>query len=155
MRLTLVTIGRPKNKAVQSLITEYTTRLKRYCRFEHVVVSEGQRGDRDAIRRAQSDALLQAIPKGARLVVLDERGKAWTSDALARAIEHDQLHGDSHWALVIGGAEGHDERLRDAAHRVWSLSALTMPHELATVVVVEQLYRAMTILRGEPYHRED
>lgn len=155
MRLTLVTIGKPKNKAVQSLITEYTTRLKRYTRFEHIVVPDGHKGDRDAIRRAQSDALLAAIPKSSRVVVLDERGKAWTSDGLARAIEKDQLHGESHWALLIGGAEGHDERLRERADLVWSLSPLTLPHELATVVVTEQLYRAMTILRGEPYHRED
>lgn len=155
MRLTLVTIGRPKSKDIQSLITEYMTRIKRYTRFDHVVVPEGQRGDRDAVRRAQSEALIQAIPKGARVVVLDERGKAWTSSDLARAIERDQLHGDSHWALLIGGAEGHDHTLRERADLVWSLSPLTLPHELATLVVVEQLYRAMTILRGEPYHRED
>ena len=155
MRLTLVTIGRPKNKAVQSLLTEYATRLKRYTRWEHIIVPDGQKGDRDAIRRAQSDALTNAVPRGAKVIVLDERGNNWTSSALAKAIEKDQLHGDSHWALIIGGAEGHDERLRERADIVWSLSPLTLPHELATVVVVEQLYRAMTILRGEPYHRED
>lgn len=155
MRLTLITVGKTRVKAVRALIDEYTTRLGRYTRFEHVVVPDSQKGDRDAVRKAQSALLLAAVPSRAKVVVLDERGHAWTSDQLAKAIEKDQLHGESHWALLIGGADGHDGSLRERADLLWSLSPLTLPHDLATVLVTEQLYRAMTILKGEPYHRGD
>lgn len=155
MRLTLVTIGRSREKSVRALIENYTQRLGHYARFEHVVVPDGHKGDRDSVRAQQSKALLAAVPSRAKIVILDERGRSWTSDALAKQIDRDALHGDSHWALLIGGAEGHDPSLRERADYLWSLSDLTLPHDLATIVVVEQLYRAMTILRGEPYHRGD
>lgn len=155
MQLTLITIGRTRVKPVRALIESYGERLAHYTRFKHVVVPDGQKGTRDSVRAQQSQALLQAVPTRAKIVILDERGRSWTSEALAKSIDHDALHGDSHWALLIGGAEGHDPSLRDRADYLWSLSDLTLPHDLATVVVVEQLYRAMTILRGEPYHRGD
>lgn len=155
MQLTLITIGRTRVKPVRALIEGYCDRLSHYARFKHVVVPDGQKGTRDSVRAQQSQALLQAVPSRAKIVILDERGRSWTSEALAKQIDRDALHGDSHWALLIGGAEGHDPALREQADYLWSLSDLTLPHDLATIVVVEQLYRAMTILRGEPYHRGD
>lgn len=155
MRLTLITIGRPRNKAVRALIEQYAQRLTHYARFEHLTLPDTQKGNRDSVRKQQSDALLQAVPSRAKIVILDERGEAWTSENLAQRIQKDALHGDSHWALLIGGAEGHDPTLREKADYLLSLSKLTLPHDLAAIMLVEQLYRAMTILRGEPYHRGD
>lgn len=153
MRLTLITIGKPRSKATRALIKEYGERLTRYGRFEHVMLSDRQKGDVAQIRKQQSDALLQAVPSRAKIVVLDERGETWTSEALADHMAHDALHGDSHWALLIGGSDGHDPSLREQADRLWSLSKLTLPHDLAAILVTEQLYRAKTIQNGEPYHR--
>lgn len=153
MQLTLVTIGRPRSKATRTLIEEYSERLQHYVRFQHIVLSDRQKGSVDAIRAQQSDALLHAVPPRAKIVVLDERGHAWSSEVLAKQMANDALYGDSHWALLIGGADGHHEELRKRADLLWSLSPLTLPHDLAAIVVVEQLYRAMTIQRGEPYHR--
>lgn len=155
MRLTLITIGRPRDRHLRALLEGYLERIGRYARVEHIHLPDAHRGDRDAVRRQQSQALLQAVPNRAKTIILDERGRAWTSEDLAKRIEFDALHGDSHWALLIGGAEGHDPELRAKADYLWSLSTLTLPHELAALFVAEQLYRAMTILRGEPYHRGD
>jgi len=153
MRLTLITIGKPRSKATRALIKEYGERLSRYGRFEHVIVSDRQKGDVAQIRKQQSDALLQAVPARAKIIVLDERGETWTSEALAEHMANDALHGHSHWALLIGGSDGHDPSLREHADKLWSLSKLTLPHDLAAILVTEQLYRAMTIQNGEPYHR--
>lgn len=153
MRLTLITIGKPRSQATRTLIQEYGERLMRYGRFEHVIVSDRQKGDLSQIRKQQSEALLQAVPSRAKIIVLDERGETWTSEKLAQRMEDDALHGHSHWALLIGGSDGHDPSLRKHADRLWSLSNLTLPHDLAAILVTEQLYRAMTIQHGEPYHR--
>ena len=102
----------------------------------------------------EGDALLAAAAKGSKLVVLDETGELLTSRELASRIERDAQRGDGSWSLLIGGADGHTDALRERADFVWSLSPLTLPHELARVVVLEQLYRAMTIRRGESYHRD-
>lgn len=153
MRLTLITIGKPRSKATRSLIKEYGERLAKYGRFEHVIVPDRQKGDLSQIRKQQSDALLHAVPSRARIIVLDERGEAWTSERLSDHMAKDALHGHSHWALLIGGSDGHAPSLRTHADRLWSLSPLTLPHDLAAILVTEQLYRAMTIQHGEPYHR--
>lgn len=153
MRLTLLTIGKPRSKATRSLIQEYGDRLGRYGRFKHVVISDRQKGSVAEVRKQQSEALLQAVPNRAKIVVLDERGQTWTSEDLAENMAKDALHGQSHWALLIGGSDGHDPSLRKHADALWSLSALTLPHDLAAILVTEQLYRAMTIQAGEPYHR--
>ncbi len=153
MQLTLITIGQPRSKATRSLINEYSERLQHYARFSHVMLPDRQKGSLDDIRAQQSGALLAAVPNRAKIVVLDERGAAWSSTKLASLMEQDALYGESHWALLIGGADGHTTALRNQADLLWSLSPLTLPHDLATIVVVEQLYRAMTIQRGEPYHR--
>lgn len=153
MHLTLITIGRPRSKATRALIDEYGKRLSRYGRFEHIIVSDRQKGDAQRVRQQQSDALIDAVPGRAKIVALDERGETWTSEQLSKRMANDALHGQSHWALLIGGSDGHDPSLRQRADALWSLSKLTLPHDLAAIVVAEQLYRAMTIQRGEPYHR--
>lgn len=153
MHLTLITIGRPRSKATRTLIDEYGKRLSRYGRFEHIIVSDLQKGDAQRVREQQSEALLDAVPSRAKIIALDERGETWTSEQLSKRMAHDALHGHSHWALLIGGSDGHDPSLRQRADTLWSLSKLTLPHDLAAILVTEQLYRAMTIQRGEPYHR--
>lgn len=154
MRFTLLSVGKPSSKPCKALLREYLGRLERSGRVQHRFVSDQQRGSDEEIKAEQSRLLLGAVPSRARLVVLDERGAQLTSRRLAKQIENDMLHGDSHWAVVIGGANGHSDELRQRADMLWSLSELTWPHELALVLVAEQLYRAMSIIRNEPYHRD-
>lgn len=94
-----------------------------------------------------------ALPRGARVVALDERGTQWTTRQLAKRLA-DWLQGGQDVALLIGGPDGLSSACLDAAHEQWSLSSLTLPHALVRIVVAEQIYRAWSVLRGHPYHRD-
>ncbi|MGH7546274.1 MAG: 23S rRNA (pseudouridine(1915)-N(3))-methyltransferase RlmH, partial [Gemmatimonadota bacterium] len=111
--------------------------------------------DRDdaKARDEEAAALLSAVPAGLDLVVLDPGGDPWTSEELARYLGDLALYGRPGAAFAVGGPRGLGEGILARATRRWALSGLTLPHELARLVVAEQLYRAGTILRGEPYHR--
>ena len=106
----------------------------------------------EAQREEEAGRLLAKIPRGAAVVALAREGRGWSSQELARAVEQWRLDARP-VALVIGGSRGLAPPLIAAAAARWSLGPLTLPHELARVVVAEQLYRVMTILRGEPYHK--
>lgn len=121
-------------------------RLKRVARVEHFVIKEGPRDHVES-------QLLQASTDSLRLV-LDERGKSYRSLELARWIEQKDIQGTKRASLLIGGADGHSESLRKQADECWTLSSFTLQHEIALVVLAEQIYRAYSILRNEPYHRE-
>lgn len=108
---------------------------------------------RDGTPAQISKHMLEASA-GCVRVLLDERGAQRRSLALADWIKHHELHGTKRICLMIGGANGHCEELRAAATESWALSSMTLQHELALVVLLEQLYRAYSIIRGEPYHRE-
>jgi 23S rRNA (pseudouridine1915-N3)-methyltransferase len=139
MRYVVVAVGRVRDAALRTACDGYLRRLRHYARVEVVEVKDATR-------------LRGAIPQGARLVALSREGEAWSSTELARHTAAWDMDGRQ-TALAIGDADGLPGEVRTAAERVWSLSALTLPHELARVVVLEQLYRAFTIRRGEPYHR--
>jgi 23S rRNA (pseudouridine1915-N3)-methyltransferase len=139
MRYRVVAVGRVKDAALRAACDEYLDRLRRYTRVEEREVKDEAR-------------LLEAVPEGSRLVALSARGEQWTSVQLADWTARWELEGRD-VAFAIGGADGLVEPALRRAERVWSLSALTFPHELARVILYEQLYRAYTIRRGEPYHR--
>jgi len=103
-------------------------------------------------REREADALFKAHPERALLVALDERGKPWSTAELATELA-DWQQGGRDVTLVIGGAEGLAQSVRDRATRVWSLSRLTLPHQMVRVIVVEQIYRAWSLLNHHPYHR--
>jgi len=103
-------------------------------------------------REREAEMLLKAVPAAAWVVVLDERGDAWSTADLAGHLRR-WREAAREVVFAIGGAEGHGASLRAAAHATWSLSRLTLPHALARVVVVEQLYRAWSLLHNHPYHR--
>jgi len=108
---------------------------------------------KDGPAEAVTSRLLSST-EGTLRVMLDERGKQLRSVELARWIDKKQLDGCKEVSLLIGGADGHSSAVRDAVKESWSLSHFTLQHELALVVLLEQIYRAHSILRGEPYHRE-
>jgi 23S rRNA (pseudouridine1915-N3)-methyltransferase len=103
-------------------------------------------------REREGEMILKAIPSQAHLVALDERGKQWSTAELATAMQQWQL-AYKNIALVIGGAEGLAQSVRNSANHVWSLAQLTLPHQLVRVIVIEQIYRAWSLLNNHPYHR--
>jgi len=139
MRYRLVAVGRMKNPALRAACDEYIDRLGHYTRVEEREVKEEAR-------------VLGAVLEGTRLVALTRRGEEWTSGQLAEWTGRWEMDGRD-VTFAIGGADTLPDEVLRKAERLWSLSRLTLPHELARVVVYEQLYRAHTIRRGEPYHR--
>lgn len=146
MHWKIITVGKPALPWTRAALDDYLRRLKRAVRVEHVIVKEGPRDQVES-------HLLQASADSLR-IVLDERGKAYRSIELAQWIQDHDLRGTKRASLIIGGAEGHSQAFRKTADECWTLSSLTLQHEIALVVLVEQLYRAYSILRKEPYHRE-
>ena len=139
MRYRLVAVGRVKDAALRSVCDEYLTRLRHYAKVEETEVKDEAR-------------ILGSIPEGSRLVALSRTGDPWTSRALAEWTARWEMDGRD-VGFAIGGADALPAAVLERAEATWSLSALTLPHELARAIVLEQLYRAHTIRRGEPYHR--
>jgi 23S rRNA (pseudouridine1915-N3)-methyltransferase len=153
LKLRLAAVGRVKTTHFVAACSDYEKRLKRYAKFELIEVKDVRGRSTEECRERESDLLVDKIAKGSRLVVLDETGDLLSSRELAGRIDTDAQRGAGSWTLVIGGADGHASSLKERADFLWSLSPLTFPHELARVLVLEQLYRALTIRRGEAYHR--
>jgi 23S rRNA (pseudouridine1915-N3)-methyltransferase len=134
-------------------VEEYARRISRYVKFALEEVPEARRAaGTPRARDEEAEGLLDRIEDGERVVLLDERGKEPTSVELARRVAG-WLEGARDVTLVIAGSDGHGEAVRARAAETLSLSRLTLAHRLARVVLLEQLYRAFTILRGEPYHK--
>ncbi|HEX5726071.1 MAG TPA: 23S rRNA (pseudouridine(1915)-N(3))-methyltransferase RlmH [Longimicrobiaceae bacterium] len=155
MKLLLLAVGKARG-AVGEAVAGYEARLRHYFAFESIEVKEEpyrREGDAARVRDEEGKRLLAKVPAGAELVALHEAGKQWTSEQLARYLSDLALRAGPGAAFALGGAYGlADEVLRRAGHTL-SLSAMTLPHELARLVLTEQLYRAGTIARGEPYHK--
>jgi 23S rRNA (pseudouridine1915-N3)-methyltransferase len=146
MHWKIITVGKPGHKWVQQALDLYLTRLRHYTRLEHVIIKEAP--------LAQVEAQIMKICQGGLTILLDERGAGMRSVELARWIENEEVMGRKQVCLVIGGASGHSPALRESVSHLWCLSSFTLQHDLALLVVLEQVYRAYSINRGEPYHRE-
>lgn len=143
MKLRVLAIGKPKLRYAADGIAEFQKRLQRSCPVELSYLK-----DKD-----ESRALLDKSA-GSYRIALDERGERWTTDQLVKRVSALEQRGEVKTVtFLIGGADGHSEELRDHCDLILSLSPLTMQHELALVVLLEQLYRVFSIKRGEPYHR--
>ncbi len=153
MKLRLLSVGRDRSGLFEPAAQEYTRRLGRYATFELVEVPESKRAEESRAREEEAQALLARLKDRERLWILDERGTTWDSRELANRLGQVMQEGRD-LALAIGGASGHGESIRERAERSISLSKMTLPHRLARVVAIEQLYRAFTLLRNEPYHRD-
>ncbi len=145
MKWRIFTVGKPALPHAKAGCSEYLARIARHAGIESVSVK--------ASDPAREGAALLAKSEGCFRVVLDERGTQLTSRRLAGAVQNWQRAARP-VAVILGGASGHDEPLLKNADFLWSLSPLTLQHELALVVALEQIYRAHTILAGHPYHRD-
>jgi 23S rRNA (pseudouridine1915-N3)-methyltransferase len=155
MKLLIVAVGQRVPDWAQTAWDDYAKRFPPEIRLELKAVKTEPRGSKtlDTLYAAERARIEAAIPKGCRVVALDERGTALTTSALATRLKHWQLESDD-VALVIGGPDGLDPEFKQAAHERIRLSDMTLPHAFARVLLVEQLYRAWSINAGHPYHRE-
>jgi 23S rRNA (pseudouridine1915-N3)-methyltransferase len=155
MRLLVVAVGQRVPDWAQAAWDDYAKRFPSEMRLELKAVKTEPRASKTlaTLLTAERERIEAAIPKGARVVALDERGTALTTVALAGKLKDWQLENDT-VALVIGGPDGLDPAFRQAAHERIRLSDLTLPHAMVRVLLAEQLYRAWSIHTGHPYHRE-
>jgi 23S rRNA (pseudouridine1915-N3)-methyltransferase len=152
----LVAVGRPR-PPLDEAIRHYEARVGHYWKFEAVEVEAGggRKGATDAlqVRAREGERILGSVPDGATLWLVTRDGRILSSTALADQLGERRLRAAPLLVLAIGGAFGFSPEVRQRAQGGLTLSAMTLPHELARLVLAEQLYRAGTILRGEPYHK--
>lgn len=137
-------------------VSEYESRARRYWKFEVVEVAAGAPGrepDPPRVMEAEGERILARIPEGHVVIALTRAGKGMGTRGLAELLQEQAVRSSPGVAFVIGGAFGLSPAVLARAHREISLSDMTLPHEMARLVLAEQMYRAGTILRGEPYHK--
>ena len=155
MRILVVAVGRVRGDLAVA-VSDYEQRASRYWKLEVAEVSAGaSRGQPGpgAVMAAEAERIIARIPTDLELVALTREGKGMGSSQLAGYLEERAVRSSPGVAFVIGGAFGLDEAVLSRARRRLSLSQMTLPHEMARLILAEQLYRAGTILRGEPYHK--
>ncbi len=155
MKINLIAIGQKMPTWVEQGYHEYAHRMPAEAKLILKDLAPGKRGKNADIPRILQDEcqrIQHAIPKDNRIVVLDVKGKAWSTEQLSARMGEWMLSGQD-ISLLVGGPEGLSESCRALADERWSLSALTFPHPLVRVIVAEQLYRAWSLLRNHPYHR--
>ncbi|MCB6183882.1 23S rRNA (pseudouridine(1915)-N(3))-methyltransferase RlmH [Leeia sp. TBRC 13508] len=156
MKLSLLAVGQKQPGWMEEGYKEYAKRMPREWPLQLIELKPEKRvGGKTAeqVMAAEKVRILDALPKSARLVAMDERGARWTTMDLAKQMEAWQQDGRD-VAFVIGGADGLDPEVKQRADQLLALSPMTLPHGLARVMLAEQLYRAVSILNNHPYHRE-
>ena len=145
MKHQIIAAGKPSLAYAKTGVAEYLKRLSRYGSYELNHIKDGN--SEDVSER------LHLASKGTLRIVLDERGQKLTTSALTSLMQKWEMQGIKRASYLIGASDGHTESLRSEADMIWAISPLTLQHELALLVLLEQLYRVATIQRGEPYHR--
>lgn len=156
MKLWIIAIGNKMPDWVEAGFTEYVKRMPREARIELVELKPEKRGSGKSTQQildTEHERIVNVLPQSARLVAMDEHGESWATQRLAQALTGWQQQGGD-VAFIIGGADGLHENIKRRAEKLLALSAMTLPHGLARVLLAEQLYRAVTIIQGHPYHRE-
>ena len=155
MKLHLLCIGRLSETYLKEGCQDFAGRLQRYLPLfidEQKECKTGKKPDQPRIRDDEGQRLLARIPDGAFVVVLDERGRSFSTRQLADQLNRHMIEGRGSWALVIGGPYGLSNAVRARADLLLSLTPLTLTHQMARLLLLEQLYRCCTIIRNEPYH---
>lgn len=155
MKITLLVVGKTSTGYLAEGIEEYARRVGRYVPFDIRVIPDVKRNQGpERQKELEGEAMLATITAADHVTLLDERGRMMTSREFAADIDRKMSTLPSRWILVVGGPYGFSQAMYDRANSSLSLSPMTFPHEMVRLFVTEQLYRAMTILRGEPYHHD-
>ena len=159
MKITLITVGKIKEKYLKDAITEYSKRLSRYCKLEIIEVADEKTTDNasetveDGIRDKEGERILKYVRDDAYVVTLEIEGKLLTSEELAKKIENLGIQGTSHIIFIIGGSIGLGKEVLKRSDYALSFSKMTFPHQLMRVILLEQIYRSYRIISHEPYHK--
>jgi 23S rRNA (pseudouridine1915-N3)-methyltransferase len=155
MKLLILAVGNKMPEWVETGFAEYAKRMPHEASIELIEIKPEKRGGGksvDQLMAAEGARILAAVPPRCRTVALDERGRQWTTVKLADSMSGWMRNGGD-TAFIIGGADGLDASIKNSADEVLALSALTLPHALARVLLAEQLYRALSLIKRHPYHR--
>ena len=142
MKIQIITVGKPQLSFAQQGIEEYTKRLSRFADIQVHHVKENKDTDQKILKLIANDVC----------VLLDETGKEYSTETLSQFLEQKKNH-SLNLSFVIGGPDGHSQDIRNRADLCWALSVLTFPHDIATMLTLEALYRALSVLEGHAYHR--
>jgi 23S rRNA (pseudouridine1915-N3)-methyltransferase len=146
MKFIFVTVGKQNDSGVDEMITDYTKRISRYIQTEWRILPNSN-------MEKEGEQILKTISDG-EMILLDNRGKEFTTIELADFLEKKMISGSKNIFFVIGGAYGVSEEVFKKANFVWSLSKLTFPHQVVRLLLSESIYRAMSVIKKEPYHHE-
>ena len=159
MKITIAAVGKLKEKYLKDAIAEYKKRLSRFTDIELIEVDDEQAPDNlspaqeQQVKQKEAERLLKRVREGSYIVLLDVSGEQIDSEGFSKKLDSIMLSGGSHITFIIGGSLGLDESLIKAASYRISLSKMTFPHQLARVILLEQVYRAFKIMRNETYHK--
>lgn len=157
MKVSLLLVGKTVNKHFVELIDEYAGRVKHYIGFEIVTIPELKNTKNlsvDQQKQMEGELILKQLQSGDHVVLLDEHGKEFRSIEFSKYMEQKMLSVNKRLVFVIGGPYGFSQDVYGKANEKISLSKMTFSHQMIRLIFVEQLYRAMTIMKGEPYHHE-
>lgn len=159
MKITIITVGKIKEKYLKDAIAEYSKRLSKYCKLEIVEVADEKTPDNasgtmeDAIRSKEAERILKYVKADAYIITLEIQGKQLTSGEMAEKIKRLGVMGTSHIIFIIGGSIGLGKEVLEKSDYALSFSKMTFPHQLMRVILLEQIYRSYRIISGEPYHK--
>lgn len=159
MKITVLAVGKIKEKYFTDAIREYSKRLSRYCKLEIIEVADektpdnASRHEEDLIRGREGERLKKYIKEGAYVISLAIQGKQYSSEEFSAKLDKLGIQGESHIIFIIGGSIGLDQRILKESRELISFSKMTFPHQMMRVVLLEQIYRGYRIMKGEPYHK--
>jgi 23S rRNA (pseudouridine1915-N3)-methyltransferase len=159
MNITIITVGKLKEKYLKEAIEEYSKRLGRYCKLEIIELADEKTPDNasekeeEAIKEREGQGILSKIKDNMFVIAMDLKGKQLTSEEFANYIENLGVMGDSNVAFIIGGSLGISQSVLARANYKLCFSKMTFPHQLFRVMLLEQIYRGFRIMKGEPYHK--
>ena len=159
MKITVITVGKIKEKYLKDAIAEYSKRLSKYCKLEIIEVADEKTPDNasevveNSVRDKEAERILKYIKEDMFVITLEIAGKMLTSEELSGKIERLGIEGNSHIAFIIGGSIGLGKEVLKKSNYALSFSKMTFPHQLMRVILLEQIYRSYRIMNGEPYHK--
>jgi 23S rRNA (pseudouridine1915-N3)-methyltransferase len=154
MKITIISIGSFENSQYQKIFYDFAKRLKWSISLKEILPKNSTNFSKPQIKENEANLILKAIKPGSKLIALDEKGKQFSSQNFTKIISDFALNGNSDLTFIIGGAEGLSPKIIDNCHLVISLSPLTFPHLMVRIILIEQIYRAYSIINNHPYHRE-
>jgi 23S rRNA (pseudouridine1915-N3)-methyltransferase len=154
MKITIIAIGSFENSHYQAIFADFLKRLKWNINLKEILPKTSLNYSKEQIKENEADLILKAIKPASKLIVMDEKGKQFSSKNFAKVFADFSLYGNSDLTFIIGGAEGLSRRILDQAELIISLGLMTFPHLMVRAILIEQIYRAYSIINNHPYHRE-